>query len=1515
MVSLPDKYPLFDPTQFHDACGTGFIAELSGQPSRRVVTGALQAVARLAHRGAQGADDKTGDGGGLLTDLPQELFQRIVQDELSSELRSGEELAVGMVFTSKKGLAILESRFPELAAGYGFRYLGRRSVPVNLEALGDLARSSCPEIIQIFLACPGLPVGPRRSPGRKRHGEARYGEPPPRAGLPRPVESQLFLLRQAFMKHHGNGDETFFCSLSTKTIVYKGLMKAEQLDRFYLDLIEPGYVARVALFHERYSTNTIPNWAMAQPFRLLAHNGEINTIKGNRLWMRAREMELGSDFWGAELENLKPITALSGSDSFSLDNTLEFLMRSGRGMFRSLMMLLPEPYTDNHLMERPLKDFYMFHENLMEAWDGPAAVVVTDGSFVGAKMDRNGLRPLRYTVTRDGLFIMASEAGVIDVAPDNLQFHHHMTAGEIFSLALDGRGMKENDEIKKLVASQAPYSKLMDDNLKIIPRGEPEEEFGEFPEPVGEQGIRQRLALGWDLEDLDRYIMPMSRSGREPVGSMGDDTPPAFLSNRPQRMYDYFKHAFAQVTNPPIDPIRERLNISLYNYLGSEENLLEPKPPTFQGALRIESPVLSPREVQVLKDNPIQFPYREYRGILPAGGDLAQRLEELAADCEAAVLGGCKLLLISDEELEPGELPIPMPLLVSALHDHLLKKRVRSKASIICLVGDVVEDHHVACLVALGASAIYPYLAYQTIREEFADDDWPEKMSNYRLSLEKGLVKIMAKSGIATHTSYHGSMLLHAIGLSPELLERYFPSIQCRTGGIGLKQITQQLLERSKRAFTANPQLPEQGRFRYRKSGERHGFSPAAFKAIQSSTHNSYQAAPPQGDGPIYLRDLLALRKVQAVLLEQVEPAAQILPRFGAGAMSFGSVSEEVHRALASGLYLTGGRSNTGEGGEQPDRYAPTNPDKSVNCTTKQIASGRFGVTTEYLASAREIQIKIAQGAKPGEGGQLPGHKVTVGIATVRKSTPGVPLISPPPHHDIYSIEDIAQLIYDLKQVNPRAAVSVKLVSQPGVGTIASGVVKGGADIVLISGGDGGSGASPLGSLKHTGLPWELGLAETHQVLTANGLRSRVTLRVDGGLKTGLDVVMATLLGAEEYDFGTTLLVALGCVMARQCHLNTCPTGIATQDENLRRRFKGSPKDVARYLTGVAEEVRQIISSLGSYALRDLVGRTDLLMYNRKHRKLIKAQGIDLGAIMNPAAPRGLPLESEVKLKPAAPRAGTNIDEEIINEVRPAIMTHDQVVVHRKISNTDRAVGARISGELVFLYGKGNFTGNIQVRLRGIAGQSFGAFLTDGVELRLRGVANDYVGKGQSGGVISIRFEKAIREQHPSQTIIGNVALYGATGGTLLIGGKAGERFAVRNSGAVAVVEGVGNHCCEYMTRGTVLVLGDFGRNFGAGMSGGVAFIYCPDRDRLPGLNKEFVRTTTPSSSDENLILRLLRRHKFHTRSAIAKYLISEWESEKEAIIKVVPLALDIIDYEKIYNQQVAVRMGILLNE
>ncbi|MCH8838102.1 MAG: glutamate synthase large subunit, partial [Candidatus Marinimicrobia bacterium] len=1403
---------------------------------------------------------------------------------------SGEELAVGMVFTSKKGLTVLNKHFPDLAAGYGFRYLGHRSVPVNLEALGDLARSSCPEIIQLFLACP--------------------------AGLPRPAESQLFLLRQAFLKRYGNGEETFFCSLSTKTIVYKGLMKAEQLDHFYLDLIDPDYIARVALFHERYSTNTIPNWAMAQPFRLLAHNGEINTIKGNRLWMRAREMELGSDFWGAELENLKPITSLTGSDSFSLDNALEFLMRSGRGMFRSLMMLIPEPYADNYLMERPLKDFYMFHENLMEAWDGPAAVVVTDGNFIGAKMDRNGLRPLRYTVTRDGLVIMASEAGVMDVAPDNLLFHHHMTAGEIFSMALDGRGMMENDEIKRLVASRAPYSKLLDENLKIIRRGDPEEEFGEFPEPVDRQGIRQRLALGWDREDLNRYIIPMSRSGREPVGSMGDDTPPAVLSSQPGRMYDYFKHAFAQVTNPPIDPIRERLNISLYNYLGSEENLLEPKPPTFQGALRIDSPVLSTRELQVLKDNPIWFPYREYRAILPAGGDLAQRLEELAAECEEAVLAGCKLLLISDENLQPGELPIPMPLLVSSLHHHLLLKRVRSKASIICLVGDVVEDHHVACLIALGASAVYPYLAYQAIREQFADDDWPEKMSNYRQSLDKGLVKIMAKSGIATHTSYHGSMLLHAIGLSTEFLDRYFPSIECRTGGIGLKQITQQLLERSERAFTAtDPQLAEQGRFRYRKNGERHGFSPAVFGAIHRSALDSYQAAVSPENGPIYLRDLLALRKVQAIPLEQVEPVGRILPRFGSGAMSFGAISEEVHRTLASGMHLISGRSSTGEGGEQPDRYAPTNPDKSVNCTIKQIASGRFGVTTEYLAAAREIQIKIAQGAKPGEGGQLPGHKVTVGIATVRKSTPGVPLISPPPHHDIYSIEDIAQLIYDLKQVNPRSSVSVKLVAQPGVGTIACGVVKGGADIVLISGSDGGTGASPLGSLKHTGLPWELGLAEAHQALTANGLRSRVTLRVDGGLKNGLDIVMATLLGAEEYDFGTALLVALGCVMARQCHLNTCPKGIATQDEKLRRRFEGSPQDVARYLTGVAEEVRQIISSLGSYALKDLVGRTDLLMYNRHHKKLIKEQGIDLDAIMNPAAPRGLPLESEVKLKPAAPRGGKNLDEDILSEVRPAIMTHEQVVVHRKITNTDRAVGTRISGELAFLYGKGNFTGNIQVRLRGIAGQSFGAFLTDGVELRLRGVANDYVGKGLSGGVISIRFEKAIREQHPSQTIIGNVALYGATGGTLFIGGKAGERFAVRNSGAVAVVEGVGNHCCEYMTRGTVLVLGEFGRNFGAGMSGGVAFIYCPDRDRLQGLNKEFVRTTAPSTSDESLILRLLRRHKFHTRSVIAGQLIDEWDIAKEAIIKVVPLALDIIDYEKIYNQQVAVRMGILLNE
>jgi glutamate synthase domain-containing protein 2/glutamate synthase domain-containing protein 1/glutamate synthase domain-containing protein 3 len=1495
--------PLFNPDEFHDACGTGFIAEISGQPSRRIVTLAIRALKQLVHRGAKSADTKTGDGAGILTDIPQDFFKQIIEEKFQYSWSEKEALAIAMVFTTPAARARVDQAFRAFTVKLGMSYIGAREVPANPDALGEAAKASCPLIIQYFIAAP--------TDSKRR------------------VEAELYLLRRAIENELAKEKSpTFICSLSSKTIVYKGLMTSTQIDHFYVDLIDPHYVAKVALFHERFSTNTNPNWFMAQPFRLLAHNGEINTLKGNRLWMQSRETELQSDFWGEDLETLRPIVENHGSDSFSLDNVLEFLAHSGRGLFHSLMMLIPEPYANNKNISQALKDFYIYHENYIEPWDGPAALVYTDGDFVGAKLDRNGLRPLRYTITKDGLVIMASEAGVVEVDEDNLVVHHHMTSGEIFAIALDGSGILDDEQIKKKISEAAPYSQLISNNFKILSRGSEWEEFGEFRLPEDGFDKRLRLALGWSEEDLTRFLIPMAETGGEPVGSMGDDTPVAVLSNQHRRLYDYFKQSFAQVTNPPIDPIRESFVTTLFKYLGSEENLLSPIP-RFNGAIRIESPVLSPREQRLLTENHHWFPHAKLFCHLPApprprsdlmtrggvGSAFEARLEALVCESERLVNDGCKIIFLSDENLQAHLLPIPMPLIVSAIHHHLSRQRIRSKVSLICLTGDVVEDHHVACLIAMGASAVYPYMAYELIREHYAEGEWPKRMSNYRASLEKGLLKIMSKMGISTVTSYHGSMLFHGLGLSRELLQKYFPSIKCAIGGIGLAQIHRQLVERNAHAFgQQNPSLDMKGFFQFRKNGEAHGFAPSEFRQIHKAAAGENSQPAPK-ETLVYLRDLLDYKKTHAVPPEQVEELEEIVKRFGSGGVSFGAISDEAHRVIARGMHQLNGRSNTGEGGEPFDRFAPGNPDKSVNSYIKQIASARFGVTVDYLAAAREIQIKIAQGAKPGEGGQLPGHKVSVKIASARAATPGVPLISPPPHHDIYSIEDIAQLIYDLKQVNPRAKVSVKLVAQPGVGTVASGVVKAGADVVLISGGDGGTGASPLGSIKHAGLPWELGLPETHQALTANGLRSRVTLRVDGGIKEARDVIIAALLGAEEFDFGTSVLVAIGCVMARQCHLNTCPAGIATQDEEFQKKFKGAPQHVVNYLTHVAKEVRQQLSEMGFYNLGDIVGRTDLLFVKKELQKQVAEKGIDFSAILNPAAVDGLPLESQVKYKPTVVRAKPHLDELVIEESRQAIMTHGQALVNKTIRNTDRTIGTRLSGELAFLYGRGNFKGSIQYRLTGTAGQSFGAFLIDGVELRLRGIANDYVGKGMSGGLITVRLPKEIRARKKTHTIIGNVALYGATGGTLLVAGRAGERFAVRNSGASAVVEGVGNHGCEYMTRGTVVVLGDIGQNFGAGMTGGVAYIYRFTENGLDNLNTAFVRAAELSLADEGLVHHLLRQHHFHTGSVLGEHILENWEEERKRFVKTMPTALDAIDFRRVYEQQKALRAEGILSE
>ncbi len=1478
------RFPLVDETG-HSACGTGFVAESSGRPSRRVVISAIGALHRLVHRGAKAADDQTGDGAGLMTDLPRDLFRDMLERDVKASLFDGDVLAVAMAFTPAGGESTLERVIAEAAERRGMRYLGRRAVPVCPEALGEVARSCMPAVRQYFLACP--------------------------AGGARPVESELYLLRRAIEREFESESGTYLCSLSSKTIVYKGLLTPRQLERFYPDLQDERWVARVAVFHHRFATNTLPSWALAQPFRLVAHNGEINTIRGNRLWMRAREREMRAPFWGEDLATLLPITSHAVSDSASFDHVLEFLARSGRELCHSLMLMVPDPYDGIPDVPVELRDFFVYHENLMEPWDGPAALVFTDGEVVGAKLDRNALRPLRYTLTADGLVIMASEAGVVDVEEENLVHNRHMGPGEIFAVRLNGSGVLGDAEIKTMVARAAPYGDLVR-HFAELERGGPDVEFGDFALPPDGFDRRLRVAFGWHQEEVTKLLVPMSQSGREPMGSMGDDTPPAVLSRSDRRLYDYFKQAFAQVTNPPIDPIREAAVTGLYKYLGTEDNLLS-SAPTPSRAIRIAGPVLSPREVRWLQRAHDWFPHGTVSCHASRDEPFDVRLESICRSAAEAVERHCRIVFLSHENLDEGLVPIPMLLVVSAVHHHLIEQRSRSAASLVCLAGDVASDHHVACLIAVGASAVYPYRAYELIREHDAEQsNWPDALARYRDALERGLLKIMAKMGISTLNSYHGSMNLHALGLSEALLARYFPSIGGRLGGTGLDEIRRAALERSDRAFAAgDPALPDLGQYKFRKSGELHGFSPDRVRHIQRRAAGE---AAPSADGaaPVHLRHLLAFDTREPVPVEEVEPIDGILRRFGSGAISFGAISDESHRVLARGFHLVGGRSSSGEGGEPADRYAPEARDRGANCYIKQVASARFGVTTGYVAAARELQIKMAQGAKPGEGGQLPGHKVTLQIASARSTTPGVPLISPPPHHDIYSIEDLAQLIWDLEQVNPRCKVSVKLVAQPGIGTIACGVVKAGAAVVLVSGGDGGTGASPLGSLKHTGMPWELGLAEVHQALTAAGLRARARVRVDGGIQDARDILVAALLGAEEFDFGTAALVALGCIMARQCHRNTCPAGIATQDPALWPKFKGNPEHLATYLRSVAEEVRSLLAALGFRQLQASVGRTDRLREAAPRAE--RPSALDLTPILNRGAPGGLPVpeaRGEVSSRPRAP----TLDEEVIEELRPQILTHGHAVLHRPVRNTDRTVGARLCGELALLHGAGGFRGRIQLRLFGVAGQSLGAFLIDGVELRLRGLANDYVGKGMSGGLITIRMPRGIRERGLAHTVIGNVALYGATAGMLLVAGRAGERFAVRNSGAAAVVEGVGDHGCEYMTRGTVIVLGDVGRNFGAGMTGGVAYLLPQSSTWRQRLNTDYVRAEPVAPADEQLVLRLLREHVFHCGSVIGKALLDEWPARRTEFVRIVPLAQDIVDFRAIYDQQVAARMGMLLNE
>lgn len=1476
------SFPLYDPQAHRDACGVGFIAETSGEPSRRVVDLSLRGLSRLEHRGGKNFDQNTGDGAGILVDIPWAYFERHLPRKKPAE---DNMIALGVLFSRNNARRTLDSFLRRFAGEQGAKFLKLNPVPVDSRSIGETAKTSQPDIYYAYFEL------------EKRE---RYT-----------AEQQCLLLRKILESRATQANkELYFCSLSTKTMVFKGLLTSYQLPQFYTDLANPQFKTRMAIFHERYSTNTNPSWEMAQPFRTIAHNGEFNTIKGNRLWMNSRELQLESEFWGEDLTSLKPFITSGQSDSASFDEVYELLTRSDKHPWKTMMMLVPDPYDESSHIDPALRNFYVYHENFMEPWDGPAALIFTDGEVVGAKLDRNGLRPLRYALTKSGLVIMASESGVVDIDDSDLLLHHHMASGEIFSVHLDGSGVKRDREIKAAIANEVNYGQLMQENFLLLKRESDLEQFSRFTLPEAGFDQRLRLAFGWHKEALERFTEPLSKRPLEPVGAMGDDTPPAFLSSLDRSFFDHFSQAFAQVTNPPVDPIRERDFMSLVHYLGSEENLFSSRP-AFQGAVRISSPILSPQEIRSLMQTHEQFHHKVISCLCHRDQNPEVRLQEIQQECALAVSQGSRFLFLSDEHVTEEMVPLPAALVVSAVHHDMIHRKIRNDISLISVTAEVYEDHHVAVLGALGASAVYPYMAYEMIREAQADENWVTGMANYRFALEKGLLKTMAKMGISTYSSYLGSSLLHPLGLSSEFLETWMPSLQSPFEGIGLKEIWHKVLRRHMRAFGGEqPVMEDMGIFRVKHGGERHGYSPAVAKQIRNlSTQKDSREL--KSEGIVYLREFLELRPSNSTRPPRVEAGEAITKRFGVAAMSFGALSDEAHRTLTEGIALVGGRSNSGEGGEAPDRYLLFKQQSNLNSHTKQVASGRFGVKADYLAAARELQIKIAQGAKPGEGGQLPGLKVSVEIATARSSTPGIPLISPPPHHDIYSIEDLAQLIYDLKQSNGRADISVKLASQPGIGIVATGVAKAGADIIVISGGDGGTGASPLGSMKHTGMAWELGLAETHQALIANHLRSRVTLRVDGGFRRASDILIAAALGAEEYDFGTAALMSIGCVMVRKCHLNTCPVGIATQDPELRKRFKGKPEQVARFFKLLAEDVRQQLGDLGYASLEDILGRNDLLRVKASTRE--QMNGLTLEPVLSP--PQSIAWLEEKRRGEIPPLVSyPSFDEKIMERVYSALLTHGQTVVKERVTNRDRAIGTRLAGEIAFLYGENQFNGTIQYVLDGTAGQSFGAFLTHGLELRLNGLANDHVGKGMSGGLITIRLPREVRSTDQDHTIIGNVALFGATGGTLFVAGRASERFAVRNSGAVAVVEGIGNHGCEYMTRGTVIVLGEIGRNFGSGMTGGVAYIYGLQPEQHHLLNQDFVEVCPMDEADTFTIVRQLERHKFHTGSLKAGQILKHWETEQEAFTKISPKVLKLVDYKELYVEQKNHRLSLVLD-
>ncbi len=1521
--ALPEPQGLYHPAHEHDACGVGFVADIQGRKSHDIVEQGLQILERLTHRGAVGADPKAGDGAGILLQIPDGFLRAVLDFELPPVGGYG----VGMLFLPRdpERRRQVEARLEAHVTESGQRLLGWRDVPVDNADLGYSVLPLEPCVRQVFIGrgpdCPDQDAFERR----------------------------LFVIRKQMDNHlrdQGFGkDEFYVVTLSSRTINYKGMLLAGQVGAYYQDLRDPRLESALALVHQRFSTNTFPTWDLAQPFRMICHNGEINTLRGNVNWMAARRQTMKSGVLGEDLERIWPLIAEGQSDSACFDNALELLVMGGYSLAHAMMILIPEAWGGNDLMDPARRAFYEYHAALMEPWDGPAAVAFTDGRQIGATLDRNGLRPARYLITRDGLVVMASEMGVLDIPEEQIVKKWRLQPGRMFLIDLEQGRIVEDEELKAELAAAQPYREWLD-RTQIHLDDLPGDVAPMTPDSDTLRDAQQ--AFGYTQEDLKFLLTPMVLTGQEAIGSMGADQPPAVLSNRPRHLSNYFKQNFAQVTNPPIDPIREELVMSLVSLIGPRPNLLGLDEAGTHWRLEVSQPVLTNEDLERIRhieDNCAgQFRTHTLSLVYPAregAAGMAGALERLCEQAEAAVLEGYNILILSDRATNADHVAIPALLATSAVHHHLIRQGLRTRSGLVVETGAALEVHHFATLAGYGAEAINPYLAFDTIQELLPQLpeplDFAEAQARYIKAVGKGLKKVMSKMGISTYQSYCGAQIFDAVGLAPDFVARWFTGTQTTIGGVGLDQVAEEAVRWHRQgygdAFIYRRHLDVGGDYAWRVRGEDHVWTPDTIAKLQHATRANDAATyaeyarqvNEQNERLLTLRGLMEFRWAEEpVPLEEVEPAKEIVKRFATGAMSFGSISYEAHSTLARAMNALGGKSNTGEGGEEPERFRPL-PDGNMNperSAIKQVASGRFGVTTEYLVNADDIQIKIAQGAKPGEGGQLPGHKVNKQIARVRHSTPGVGLISPPPHHDIYSIEDLAQLIHDLKNVNPKARISVKLVSEVGVGTVAAGVSKAHADHVTISGYDGGTGASPLTSIKHAGSPWEIGLAETHQTLVLNDLRGRIAVQVDGGLRTGRDVAIGALLGADEFGFATAPLIVEGCVMMRKCHLNTCPVGVATQDPELRKRFTGKPEHVINYFFMVAEELRGIMARLGFRRVEDMIGRMDRLDL-RPAIEHWKARGLDYSRILS--RPRVGPEVATRNCQTQDHGLEQALDHQLIAAAAPALERREAVRIEHEIHNYNRSVGAMLSGRVAERYGHAGLPDDsIHIRLKGTAGQSFGAWLARGVTLELAGEANDYVGKGMSGGrIVVYPPPEAAIERAEDNIIVGNTVLYGAISGECYFRGVAGERFCVRNSGVTAVVEGVGDHGCEYMTGGVMVCLGPTGRNFAAGMSGGVAYVLDEEGGFERRCNQAMVELEPIAEEDAALealdhqggdleshgrvdlshdmtrydalrLRHLIQNHLHYTDSAVARRILDAWEDYLPRFVKVMP-----VDYRR----------------